>query len=142
MRRPAQLVLGLLVLMFCTEALGQTTIGDRKTAADGVTKGWLIEYPNPDPVQEWRRVAGTLIIARHGRIIRRIEAGPTTFWSWNFWDGGRRVAYQMGPLHGETVCTLTDVRSGKEVAHWSSDCRNRPEDAPAWVKAADGSVIK
>jgi hypothetical protein len=142
MRRSAQFVLGLLVLMFCTEALGQTTIGDRKTAADGVTKGWLIEYPNPDPGQAWRRIPGTLIIARRGRIIRRIEATPITFWSWNFWDGGKRVAYQVGSLHGETVCILADVRSGKELDRWSADCQNLPEDAPAWVRAAGDRSTK
>ena len=117
------------------------TIVDRKMASDGVTEGWLVAYPNPDPHQSWRKIMGTLVIAQHGRVIRRIGA-DSTFWSWNFWDGGRKVAYQMGPLHGETVCVLADARSGKEVDRWAGDCRNRPDNAPSWVKAADGQTIR
>jgi hypothetical protein len=110
-------------------------IANRKMASDGVTEGWFVEYPNPDPNQSWRKIMGTLVIAQHGRIVRRMDT-DLTFWSWNFWDGGKMVAYQLGPVHGETVCVLADVQSGKETERWKGDCRNVPENAPGWVKAA------
>jgi hypothetical protein len=111
-----------------------------KTAPDGLTKGWLVEYPWPGPdgtSQAWRTIPGRLVISRHGHVIRRFEA--TDFWNWNFWADGKQVVYEAGPVHGETDCVRVDVNSGKTLETWPGDCRNRPDDAPAWVKAADGN---
>lgn len=110
-----------------------------KTAADGVTKGWLVEYPWPDQndaSQAWRTIPGKLEIARHGQVIRRFDA--TSFWNWSFWAGGKEVVYEAGPLHGETGCFRADIRSGKTLETWPGDCRNLPDNAPKWVKVAAG----
>lgn len=114
----------------------RTTIDARRSAADGVTRGWFVEYPWPDASdasQSWRKIAGELVIARGERIIRRIKASPT-LWSWNFWDGGRQVVYQEGPLHGQTTFSRMDVTSGKILERWDGD--ETAPAAPAWVKAA------
>ena len=114
---------------------GVGKVADRKTAADGVTRGWLVESPSPDQSevsQRWRTVAGTLVIARHGRVVRRISA-EQTFWRWAFWDGGKEVAYEVGPMHGATECRLVAVKTGREVATMPGDCADVSADAPAWV---------
>ena len=116
-------------------------VTDRKLAPDKVTSGWFLAYPWPDQnevSQRWRIIPATLVLARHGHVIRRIEA-DTTFWSWSFWNGGKQVAYQTGPMHGETECVLADVATGHQVKTWTGDCRNAPDNAPDWVKAATDS---
>ena len=115
----------------------QTTTGDRRTAPDGITRGWLVFYPYPtdEPSQQWRKIPATLVIARHSRVVRRIKV--TSIWGWAFWDNGRQVAYKAGPLHGETECVLEEVKSGHVLASFQGDCRNNPDDAPAWVKSLE-----
>jgi hypothetical protein len=120
---------------------GKTTT-DRRTAPDGVTKGWIIAYPWPDQTetsQLWRTIPGTLVIARHGHVIRRITAGPSIR-NWDFWMGGRQVVFETGPLHGPTDCVRADARTGKVLETWPG-CDNLPENAPAWAKAADGMLV-
>src|SRR5579875_1521715 len=96
------------------------TVSDRKAAADGVTEGWLLDYPWPDqddPSQSWRKIAGTLVLARHGKAIRKVQA-DSTFWNWSFWRGGLEVVYQEGPVHGPTDCVRMDVATGRVLARW------------------------
>jgi hypothetical protein len=116
-----------------------------KTAADGVTKGWLLEYQMPgtedDPAQSWRRFAGKLVIVRHGHVVRQI-AGASDIKNWSFWNGAREVVYETGPVFfGDTGCLRVDVRTGKTLETWQGDCREVPAVAPAWVKAANGNSI-
>jgi hypothetical protein len=107
-----------------------------QTAQDGVTKGWLVESPWPDQddaSQRWRTVAWTLVIAKHGKVVRKIQAAQS-FWSWGFWNGGREVVVQEGPPHGATWFMRMDVKSGKKLETWDGDIEGG--NAPAWVKAA------
>jgi hypothetical protein len=116
---------------------------DFKTATDGVTKGWLVEIPWPDQddvSQSWRTIPATLVIARHGKVVRKFSAA-SSFWSWNFWNGGREVVVQVGgALHGNSSFARWDVRSGKELESWDGDIYGdiykEADKAPAWVKAA------
>jgi len=136
-------------LTLCSGGIGQTAPIRKKpfrdsfkTAPDGVTKGWLVEYPWPDPddtSQAWRTIPGKLEIARHGHVIRRFDA--TAFWNWSFWAGGKEVVYEVGPVHGETGCFRVNIASGKILEEWKGDCRNLPDDAPQWVKAASGDSL-
>ena len=109
---------------------GQTGIRDARTASDG-TVGWLAEYrveAVADPV------AGTLILWRAGKIIRRFST-EQSFYSWTFYADGKQVAYHVGPLHGElkSHCELHDARSGLLIAMWDGDLE--PENnRPAWTK--------
>ena len=76
-----------------------------------------------------------LIIARDGKIIRRIEGGPF-LWKWQFWAEGKQIAYQTGPLHFGLLCNLADLATGKERA--SVDCYHElPAHAPAWAAALE-----
>lgn len=72
-----------------------------------------------------------LVLARNGRVIRRISDGPF-IWKWIFLPSGRQVAYETGPLHFGLSCVLVDINSGKRVADY--DCfHGIPDDAPRWL---------
>jgi hypothetical protein len=105
---------------------GQTGIREARIAPDG-TVGWLAEY-SVEAVSY--PIAGTLIIWRAGKIIRRFSA-QQSFYSWTFYAEGKQVAYHVGPLHGElkSHCELRDTRSGRLIAVWDGDLEpgnNRP----------------
>jgi len=72
-----------------------------------------------------------LLIARQGKVVRRIQGNPIV-WRWMFTADGKRVAYESGPLHyGLITCYLTDIQSGKEVANF--DCSRNDSGIPNWV---------
>jgi hypothetical protein len=76
-----------------------------------------------------------LIVARDGKIIRRIDGSPF-LWKWQFWAGGKQIAYETGPLHFGLLCNLADLATGKERA--SVDCYHElPADAPVWAAALE-----
>jgi hypothetical protein len=97
---------------------------------------WTLNWPIPDdPNQE--RYPVTLVIARHGKIVRKIE-GDSFVWKWIFLEDGRKVAYETGPMHWEMWCKLADVETGR-VIH-SIDCFHElPKTAPAWAKALEAA---
>jgi hypothetical protein len=70
-----------------------------------------------------------LVIARHGKVVRRIDGSPFV---WRFQADGRRVAYETGPLHFSMMCVLADIQSGKELER--VDCYRPPEHMPRWVE--------
>lgn len=109
---------------------GQVGISDAQIAPDG-TVGWLAEYSVEGVGYP---VAGTLIIWRAGKAIRKFPTGQC-FYSWTFCAQGKQVAYHVGPIHGElkSHCELHDVESGRPIAVWDGDLepgRNRP----VWTK--------
>ncbi len=100
-------------------------------------EGWTLESPVPDSGYGDEKFAFTLVIARGGRVVRRIDGDPM-IWRWIFWDGGRRVAYESGPFHFGMTCVLVDVKTGRRAG--SVDCYHElPADAPDWVKALEAS---
>ncbi|MGD0628333.1 MAG: hypothetical protein ABR987_03215 [Terracidiphilus sp.] len=97
------------------------------------TEGWTLDSPIPD--QPGQKYPFTLVIARKGRVLRKIDGDPFV-WQWIFWDNGRQVAYEAGPLHFGMQCILADVRTGKPLE--SYDCwRGIPDNAPAWLEALE-----
>ncbi len=73
-----------------------------------------------------------LVLARDGRVIRRIHGEPF-LWTWMFRPNGTQVAYETGPLHFAMTCILADIASGRQLATY--DCFSEPShDAPNWVK--------
>lgn len=120
--------------------LAQTTLSDDKpTESERVRgpngmEGWTLNGPIPDRPNE--KFPFTLVIARNGRVIRKIEGDPF-IWNWMFWSDGRQVAYESGPLHFGLWCTLADVKTGRQLS--SYDCfHGIPENAPDWLKALEG----
>jgi hypothetical protein len=97
------------------------------------TEGWTLDSPIPDRPNE--TFPFTLVIARKGRVLRKIDGDPFV-WQWIFWNNGRQVAYESGPLHFGLQCTLLNVRTGKKLA--SYDCfHGVPNEAPAWLEALE-----
>ena len=99
-------------------------------------EGWTLSGPIPDDSSH-EDYPFTLVIARQGKIWRRI-AGGAFVWNWIFWDDGRKVAYESGPLHFGMSCNLYDLASGR-ILH-SVDCwRGIPDNAPAWLQALEAA---
>jgi hypothetical protein len=106
----------------------------QKTAPDGITEGWVLTYDNPEHGQEWRRIPGTLVIARHGKVIRQWDI--TTVRNWDFWNGGREVIYEAGGMHGPADCFRVSVETGKELASFPN-CTFDVPNKPDWVKVLE-----
>jgi len=109
---------------------GQVGITEARIAPNG-TVAWLAEY-SVEGISD--TVAGTLIVWRAGKAIRRFPA-EQSFYSWTFYAGGKQVAYHDGPLHGElkSHCELHDIGSGRAIAVWDGDL-DSGNDRPAWTK--------
>ena len=111
---------------------------EHRSGPDGL-EGWTLNDTIPDGPTErsTESYPFTLVLARHGHIIRRIEGSPFV-WNWIFWAGGKQIAYEAGPLHFGMLCTLADIATGRELAHY--DCFHElPADAPDWEKALESS---
>jgi hypothetical protein len=112
---------------------GQVGVGAPAISPDRRTLGWVVLYPYPSPPEatQMAPIAVALVLYRSGRILHSFDAEPT-LWDWQFQDGGKRVAYSMGPLHGgATECVLRDVASGEVVATWLVNDDSKP---PAWAQ--------
>jgi hypothetical protein len=62
---------------------------------------------------------------------RGVWSGPSPgpIWDRQFQDGGRRVAWSFGFLHGGVQgCVLADVDSGRTVSQWSRESGAEPPD--------------
>jgi hypothetical protein len=108
---------------------GQVGIRDPRIAPDG-TVGWLAEYKVENVSYP---VAGTLLLWRAGKIIRRFPT-EQSFYSWTFYAQGKQVAYHVGPLHGElkSHCELHDATSGRLLTVWDGDLESL-NNRPAWT---------
>jgi hypothetical protein len=113
---------------------GQSGVSDGRTAPDGRTAGWLVQYRAGDVDYP---ISGTLVIWRAGKIIRRFPTGQV-FYSWVFYAGGKQVAYHVGPLHGESKshCELREIENGRLVAAWDGDL-DADNSRPPWTKGLD-----
>jgi hypothetical protein len=107
----------------------QVDCSSAKIAEDRHTVGWLAEYPNcctsyPLPL--------ALVIYRDGAILRQIAPGQS-IWDWQFLRQGSRVAFWIGPTHGDFIphFELHDARSGKLLAQWDGHVDQKH---PAWVE--------
>jgi hypothetical protein len=98
-------------------------------------EGWTLNSTIPDHPNE--KYPFTLVIARHGRIVQRIDGDPFV-WKWIFWDGARKVAYETGSLHFNLQCNLADIATGRRLA--SYDCfHGVPDNAPDWLQTLEGA---
>ena len=110
----------------------QIAFSDPLLSRDHRTVGWLAEYPDPgaaDPAD--RPYSGELVFYRSGHFLRSFST-EQTFWSWQFANRDRDVAYCTGPTHGGArECVLRSLISGHLLARWIPDDK---VDPPAWVK--------
>ena len=111
---------------------GQVGIDSIQITEDGQTAGWLVLYPDPDSSSPF---AGTLVLWRSGKVVRRFEADQT-FWSWAFYANAQQVAYHVGPTHGAAPhCELHDIESGRLLASWDGELDDA--NRPAWTKGLE-----
>jgi hypothetical protein len=110
---------------------GQTSFADVWISPDDRTVGWLEMYPYPFPAEASRGpLGGALVIYRAGRVLHKFGADQP-IWSWEFQDGGKRVAFREAPMHGGSqACLLGDVDSGRILARWSNQSR---DPQPEWA---------
>ena len=130
-------VLGLIAILaislpLVSQTKDKPTETEHRTGPHGL-EGWTLEYPLPDLNYGDERFALTLVLARNGHRLRRIEGEPI-IWKWMFWADGRQVAYETGPLHFGMSCVLADVKTGRKLERL--DCYHElPTNVPAWVTA-------
>ena len=58
-------------------------------------EGWTLERRFRIQVYGDEKFAFTLVIARGGRVVRRIDGDPIV-WRWIFWEDGRRWLMNRG----------------------------------------------
>jgi hypothetical protein len=120
--------LGAKPVVLLPQDAGKPTESAHKKGPNGL-EGWTLDSPNPGTGE---RIPFTLVIARSGRAIRRIEGDPT-IWKWMFRADGQQIAIMTGPLHFSATCFLQDLATGKKLA--SYDCyHDMPLPEPDWVK--------
>jgi hypothetical protein len=107
----------------------QVSFSDPRLSRDHRTVGWLADYPNPDASYPY---SGDLVLYQSGHVLRKFSTGQT-FWSWEFANRDRDVAYCTGPMHGgASECELRSLTSGHLLARWVPDDKAEP---PAWAKS-------
>jgi hypothetical protein len=117
----------------------QTTSRERPVESKHVAgpdglEGWTLDSPIPYDSSHGN-YPFTLVIGRSGKVLRKIDGHPFV-WAWIFWDEGRQIAYEAGPLHFGLLCELYDLKTGRVLK--SIDCfHGIPDDAPAWLVALE-----
>jgi hypothetical protein len=107
---------------------GDKPIESAHIAGPNGLEGWTLS----EVVEDHGALPTGLVIARKGKVVRRI-AGSPFLWKWKFESNGKLIAFESGPLHFAMNCFLVDIASGKQIAAY--DCfRELPQDAPKWVK--------
>jgi hypothetical protein len=113
---------------------GKPIESPHRHGSDGL-EGWTVSHRQVLEPGYPEAYPDVLIIARHGRVVRKIPGEPFV-WQWTFWAGGRQVAYETGPLHWSLTCNLMDIKTGRKLANL--DCFHElPADAPAWEKTLE-----
>jgi hypothetical protein len=135
-RRLLALALLALVAAQASQPADKPTASAHRPGPDGL-EGWTLESSVPGSGYGDERFAFTLVIARHGHIVRRISGEPI-IWKWIFWADGGQVAYETGPFHFSETCFLVRLSDGRKLD--SYDCyHDLPPAKPAWVRALDAS---
>jgi hypothetical protein len=105
----------------------------------GTLEGWTLLYPRPDAATSGApdRLPLTLVVSRHGHIVRRVQGSPI-IWTWFFVDD-LTVAIETGPLHFGMECELVDIASGRILADYN--CYDHPPDnPPQWVSVLENAA--
>jgi hypothetical protein len=107
----------------------QVGTDDIQIASDHSAAGWTELYPNcctsyPIPLN--------IAVYRDGRVRRRFKSGLMIY-KWQFWKGGKQIAFCSGTVHGDqgVTCELHDVASGHNLASFE---RMPTEHSPDWAQ--------
>ena len=73
-------------------------------------EGWTLR----EEVEDHGPLPTALVIAREGKVVRRIEGSPF-LWKWKFESNGKLVAFESGPLHFESSLGLSVSLSSGEA---------------------------
>jgi hypothetical protein len=124
-------------LAFAQQAHEDHPVESAHVAGPHGLEGWTLDSPLPGENNS-DRYPFTLVIARNGKVVRKIQGSAAFVWRWIFWDDGRQVAYETGPLHFGMSCELYDLQTGKVLE--SVDCwQGIPDNSPAWLVALEKS---
>jgi hypothetical protein len=124
-------LVAILTLALFAQATKNKPVESAHVAGPNGLEGWT-ESVILEEVAKQGPLPTVLIIARNGKIVRRIDGEPFV-WNFRFQPDGRHVAFETGPLHFSMTCVLENIRTGRRVD--SVDCwRDLPPNAPAWAK--------
>jgi hypothetical protein len=99
-------------------------------------EAWTIDSPIPDDSNH-ETYPFTLVVARKGKVFHKIQGDPFV-WRWIFWDDGRQIAYESGPLHFVMMCELCDLNTGR-VLDSIEGYQGVAANPPAWLVALEKS---
>jgi hypothetical protein len=113
----------------------QVSFSQPLISANHQTIAWLANYADPSaPQGSSDRVAGRLVLYRKGHVFRSFHTDQI-FWSWQFVNQDRDIAFCTGPTHGgASGCELHRVDSGHLQARWDTHSLGDP---PLWVQGLD-----
>jgi hypothetical protein len=77
-------------------------------------EGWTLESSAPGSSYGNECFSLELVLARNGHVIRRRKAEPI-IWKWIFWNDGKELAIEEGPLHFGRWCVLEDLKTGRTI---------------------------
>ena len=108
---------------------------DVSVAPDGRTVGWVVNQmlaPFEGGTNYAYPVGADVDVWRDGKVIRKFGTGLIQ--DWIFLKNGEEIAIHTDPSHGRQSydCTRYDVRTGKELEHWSLDRKDYV--VPDWAK--------
>ena len=133
---PLRLLPASIVLAITAVAAAQATAHRR--GPDGL-EGWLVREPVAS-LENQGPLPTSLVIARNGRVIRRLtmhDGGPF-YWNFVFLPDGKRVAFEQGSLHFNLTCTLMNIQTGEHIQDY--DCfHGLSATAPQWAKRLEAT---
>lgn len=128
--------LAAIVAAWASQPADESTQSAHRPGPHGL-EGWTLDWPVSGSGYGDERFAFTLVVARHGQILRRISGEPI-IWSWIYWADGQDVAYETGPFHFALNCFLVRLSDGRKLE--SYDCyHDQPPAKPDWVKALEAA---
>ncbi len=104
-----------------------------KLASNNQTVGWLIITEYPGYEDGGLSVPEELAIYQDGKVINILRPGGFIR-DWTFFDDGKQVVINSGPLYSTGFSVLIDVDSGKKLDSYRDFADNPPE----WIFQAWG----
>jgi hypothetical protein len=110
---------------------GQVSCESLKVAEDKEATGWLVDFDNDGATYP---VAMTLVVFRDRKVLHRFGGSDVDIvGDWQFWSGGKQVAFVTNAFHGggRAHYELHDVEKGTLLAKWEGPLTAK---SPAWTR--------